>query len=120
MRYVCFLRNSGHFKTTSPLPFLTDGVDKVGDEAGGALKLRFCRSFARRPHWGATRSLTLLTLCATHAHTTHAAWTFGGRRQTWPASVLRFCTMAARWKLVACAGEAAQMHSREAVMGLQM
>src|ERR1039458_6002226 len=74
-----------------------DGVDKVGDETGGPLKLGFCRSFARRPLWGAARSLTLLTLFATHAHATHAAWTFGGGRQTWPASVLRFCTMAARW-----------------------
>src|ERR1039458_3927289 len=64
-----------------------DGVDKVGDETGGPLKLGFCRSFARRPLWGAARSLTLLKLFAPHAHATHAAWTFGGGRQTWPASV---------------------------------
>jgi len=39
---------------------MTDGVDKVGDEAGGAIKLRFCRSFTQRPRWGAAASLTRL------------------------------------------------------------
>src|SRR5260370_41669375 len=44
----------------------------------------------------------------------------GGGRQRWLASVLRFWTMAARWKLVACTGKAAQPHTLEAVVCLQV
>jgi len=39
---------------------------------------------------------TALMFKATTAHTTNAACASGGGRQTWFASVLRFCTMAAR------------------------
>jgi hypothetical protein len=44
-----FLVQRGHDADIAKRLLPIDGVDKVGDEAGGALKLGFCRSFARRP-----------------------------------------------------------------------
>ena len=49
-----------------------------------------------------------------------ASGSFGGGHRLWFASVLRFCTVAARWKLVARAGEAAETHALEAMVGLQV
>jgi hypothetical protein len=44
---------------------------------------------------------------------------FGGPKPR-RASVFKFCTIAARWNFVACAGKASQAHALEAVMNLQM
>ena len=84
---------------------MTDAVEKVGD--GGVRLLlelldgQFLSSIDRlseRRLWhSANRGRNLNGTDATSAYARHAACVFGGGRQKAFASVLRFCTIAARW-----------------------
>jgi hypothetical protein len=88
------------FCSPRALPGLTDAVEEVANAMGAALHFEHLR-VSIDPVFtspaGGSAGVQRLVDFGRHAHTTRAAAMFGGGRQMRIASVLRFCTIAARW-----------------------